>query len=66
MQTKMQADLDRAFNELFLECRDHCLWFWNKSVVPETASDKLDALSQIEKNGTLAQFVRARELKKWL
>ena len=60
------SDFDKAFNELFSECRDTCVWFWNKSAVPHSTSDKKEALRQIEKSGSLSQFVRARELSKWL
>lgn len=60
------SDFDREFNKLFSECRDTCLWFWKKTVVPQSDCDKREALRQIEKNGSLSQFVRARELSKWL
>lgn len=66
IQTETQPDFETSFQELFFECRDTCLWFWNKSVVPHRISDKREVLNQIEKNGTLSQFVRARELSKWL
>ena len=66
IQTETQQDIEKSFQELFSECRDTCLWFWNKSVVPHGISDKREVLNQIEKNGTLSQFVRARELSKWL
>jgi hypothetical protein len=60
------AGFDNAFFELYSECRDTCLWFWKKSVVPFSIDDNKEALRQIEKSGSLSQFVRARELSKWL
>lgn len=60
------VDFDKAFFELYSECQDTCFWFWKKSLVPDSIDDKKEALRQIEKSGSLAQFVRARELSKWL
>ena len=56
----------KDFNDLFEECRDTCLWFWNRKVMPKTVADKREALRQIELHGNVQQFKRARELEQWL
>lgn len=59
-------DAKQAFDQLFIECRDTCLWFWRPMGIPTQKKDRIEVLRQIEKHGTLLQFSRARELKKWL
>ena len=59
-------EADRSFISLYEECCDTCLWFWRRTLAPTTSAGRLEALRQIEKNGTLQQFAKARELKKWL
>jgi hypothetical protein len=60
------AEAESAFEQLFSESRDTCLWFWRRTVAPTTMADRVEALRQIEQNGTMQQFAKARELKKWL
>jgi hypothetical protein len=59
-------EVEGSFISLFEECCDTCLWFWRRTLVPTTVSDRIEALRLIEQNGTLQQFAKARELKKWL
>jgi len=63
--TANEASL-RELNALFEECRDACLWFWNRKGVPNTSAEKREALHQIELHGSVQQFKRARELEQWL
>jgi hypothetical protein len=60
------AEVESSFISLYEECCDTCLWFWCRSVAPTTLADRIEALRQIEQNGTLRQFKAARELRKWL
>ena len=59
-------EVESSFVALYEECCDTCLWFWRRSVAPTTLADRVEALRQIEQNGTMQQFAKARELKKWL
>ena len=59
-------EVESNFISLYEECCDTCLWFWRRTVAPTTSADRVEALRQIEQNGTLQQFAKARELKKWL
>jgi hypothetical protein len=60
------AEAEAAFDVLYRECHDTCLWFWHESAAPVGTADRIEALRQIEQNGSLAQFTMARELRKWL
>ena len=60
------AEAEAAFEVLYRECRDTCLWFWKPLANPLGSLDRLETLRQIEQNGSLAQFSMARELRKWL
>jgi len=59
-------EVERSFISLYEECCDTCLWFWRRSIAPTTLADRVEALRQIEQNGTMHQFKAARELRKWL
>jgi len=59
-------EVESSFIALYEECCETCLWFWRRTVAPTTSADRVEALRQIEQNGTLQQFAKARELKKWL
>jgi hypothetical protein len=59
-------EVESSFLALYEECCDTCLWFWRRTVVPTASADRIEALRQIEHNGTVQQFAKARELKKWL
>ena len=59
-------EVESNFILLYEECYDTCLWFWRRTAAPTTSSDRAEVLRQIEQNGTLQQFAKARELKKWL
>jgi hypothetical protein len=58
--------VESSFALLYEECCDTCLWFWRRTAAPTASSDRLEALRQIEQNGTVEQFAKARELRKWL
>ncbi len=59
-------EVESGFISLYEECFDTCLWFWRREAPPEAAAGRIEALRQIEQNGTLQQFAKARELRKWL
>jgi len=60
------TEAEQAFDQLYRQCCDTCLWFWRRRVPPTTLADRVEALRQIEQNGTMHQFKTARELRKWL
>lgn len=57
---------DVAFSALLRECEAQCLWFWDLDKTKSSAAGKIAVLEQIEKHGTVDQFVRARNIKKCL
>ena len=57
-------EVESNFISLYEECCDTCLWFWHRTVAPITLADRVEALRQIEQNGTLQQFAKARELRR--
>ena len=59
-------EVESNFISLYEECCDTCLWFWRQTPPPTATAGRIEALRQIEQNGTLQQFAKARELKKWL
>ena len=57
-------EVESGFISLYEECCDTCLWFWRRTAAPTDSSDRLEALREIEQNGTMEQFIDfADELK---
>jgi hypothetical protein len=46
-------EVESTFVSLYEECCDTCLWFWRRTVAPSTPAGRIEALRQIEQNGTL-------------
>jgi hypothetical protein len=59
-------EAEAAFKQLYRECSATCLWFWKPLPEAPRGDDRIEALRQIEQNGSLDQFAMARELRKWL